>query len=62
MVGPKVESINHVIICFEILGQFPQPHAEYSTDTVIYKGGPPNNGMRGPLPNVIFVIKLNLIS
>merc|ERR1712152_40723 len=32
-------------------GQFPQPHAEYSTDTVIYKGGPPNNGMRGPLPN-----------
>merc|ERR1719167_1284756 len=31
-------------------GQYPQPHAEYSTDTVIYKGGPPQN-MRGPLPN-----------
>ena len=29
----------------------PQPHAEYSTDTVIYKGGPPPNAnMRGPLP------------
>merc|ERR1712106_1031519 len=32
-------------------GQFPQPHAEYSTDTVIYKGGPPNGNGRGPLPN-----------
>merc|ERR1719422_684950 len=32
-------------------GQYPQPHAEYSTDTVIYKGGPPNGNMRGPLPN-----------
>ena len=31
----------------------PQPHAEYSTDTVIYKGGPqPQSGARGPLPNV----------
>jgi len=29
-------------------GGFPQPHAEYSTDTVIYKGGPPP---RGPLPS-----------
>ena len=28
----------------------PVPHAEYSTDTVIYKGGPPNQ--RGPLPQV----------
>ena len=35
-----------------ILGQMPpQPHAEYSTDTVIYKGGPlPPANMRGPLP------------
>ena len=37
-------------------GQYPQPHAEYSTDTVIYKGGPPppqqQPGNRGPLPNV----------
>merc|ERR1711874_20656 len=32
-------------------GQFPQPHAEYSTDTVRYKGGPPNGNGRGPLPN-----------
>jgi hypothetical protein len=29
---------------------YPVPHAEYSTDTVIYKGGPPNQ--RGPLPQV----------
>ena len=34
-------------------GQYPVPHAEYSTDTVIYKGGPqPQSGARGPLPNV----------
>ena len=34
-------------------GQYPTPHAEYSTDTVIYKGGPQSNaGARGPLPNV----------
>ena len=37
-------------------GQYPQPHAEYSTDTVIYKGGPqpgqPGGAQRGPLPNV----------
>ena len=38
-------------------GQYPQPHAEYSTDTVIYKGGPQQQqgvgaGQRGPLPNV----------
>ena len=36
-------------------GQYPQPHAECSTDTVIYKGGPPppqqQPGNRGPLPN-----------
>ena len=37
-------------------GQYPQPHAEYSTDTVIYKGGPqqPQSGPqpgRGPLPS-----------
>ena len=35
------------------LGGLPQPHAEYSTDTVIYKGGPQTqSGARGPLPNV----------
>ena len=37
------------------VGQYPQPHAEYSTDTVIYKGGPqPQPGAqpgRGPLPS-----------
>ncbi len=32
---------------------YPVPHAEYSTDTVIYKGGPPNQ--RGPLPQVSLV-------
>ena len=37
-------------------GQYPQPHAEYSTDTVIYKGGPPAQAQpgppgRGPLPS-----------
>merc|ERR1719336_3226624 len=37
-------------------GQYPQPHAEYSTDTVIYKGGPqpgpqPGAQARGPLPS-----------
>merc|ERR1719510_1632840 len=39
-------------------GQYPQPHAEYSTDTVIYKGGPPagppaqaQTPGRGPLPS-----------
>ena len=37
-----------------ISGQFPQPHAEYSTDTVIYKGGPPMGNGRGPLPTVSF--------
>ena len=37
------------------LGGFPQPHAEYSTDTVIYKGGPPaQQPPRGPLPSVSF--------
>ena len=33
-------------------GGFPQPHAEYSTDTVIYKGGPPSQPSRGALPSV----------
>ena len=36
-------------------GGFPQPHAEYSTDTVIYKGGPPSQQpARGPLPSVSY--------
>ena len=46
----KIYGLN-INLIFNIVGQYPQPHAEYSTDTVIYKGGPPQN-MRGPLPNV----------
>ena len=50
---PKI--FTFVIINIWNSGQYPQPHAEYSTDTVIYKGGPPNGNMRGPLPNVRFL-------
>ena len=36
-------------------GQYPQPHAEYSTDTVIYKGAPQSAPGRGALPEVSLI-------
>ena len=41
-------------------GQYPQPHAEYSTDTVIYKGGPQPAPGRGALPEVSLVKHSNI--
>ena len=49
----QFHAFNSILCIFT--GGFPQPHAEYSTDTVIYKGGPPaQQPPRGPLPSVSF--------